>query len=60
MRLTRAAVGIELRWSRRIHMLAALGFYLGLIAHVIVMLFFAGYAAGGDEIDWWYITAWGR
>lgn len=55
----RAAVGIELRWSRRIHMLAALGFYLGLIAHVIVMLFFAGYAAGGDEIDWWYITAWG-
>ena len=55
----RGAVGIELRWSRRIHMLAALGFYLGLIAHVIVMLFFAGYAAGGDDIDWWYITAWG-
>jgi len=55
----RSAVGIELRWSRRIHMLAALGFYLGLIAHVIVMLFFAGYAAGGGDIDWWYITAWG-
>jgi hypothetical protein len=56
----RVAVGVELRWSRRIHMLAALGFYLGLIAHVIVVLFFAGYAAGGDDIDWWYITAWGR
>ncbi len=56
----RAAVGVGLRWSRRIHMLAALGFYLGLIAHVIVVLFFAGYAAGGDDIDWWYITAWGR
>ena len=55
----RAAVGVELRWARRIHMLAALGFYLGLIAHVIVVLFFAGYAAGGDDIDWWYITAWG-
>ena len=55
----RGAVGIELRWSRRIHMLAALGFYLGLIAHVIVMLFFAGYAADGGDIDWWYITAWG-
>ena len=55
----RAAVGIELRWSRRVHMLAALGFYLGLIAHVIVVLFFAGYAAGGSAIDWWYITAWG-
>ena len=56
----RAAVGVELRWSRRIHMLAALGFYLGLITHVIVVLFFAGYAAGSDDIDWWYITAWGR
>ena len=55
----RSAVGIELRWARRIHMLAALGFYLGLIAHVIVMLFFAGYAAGDGDIDWWYITAWG-
>jgi hypothetical protein len=41
-------------------MLAALGFYLGLISHIIVMLFFAGYAAGGDVIDWWYITDWGR
>jgi hypothetical protein len=56
----RAAVGAELRWSRRIHMLAALVFYLGLIAHVVVVLFFAGYAAAGGEIDWWYITAWGR
>ena len=55
----RAAVGVELRWARRIHMLAALGFYLGLLAHVIVMLFFAGYAAAGADIDWWYITAWG-
>ena len=55
----RASVAIELRWARRIHMLAALGFYLGLIAHVIVVLFFAGYAADGGEIDWWYITAWG-
>jgi len=40
-------------------MLAALGFYLGLIAHLVVMLLFAGYAAGGADIDWWYITAWG-
>ena len=55
----RAATGITLAWSRRIHMLAALAFYLGLIAHVIVMLFFAGYAAGGDDINWWYVTAWG-
>jgi len=55
----RGAVGVELRWARRIRMLAALGFYLGLIAHLVVVLFFAGYAAGGADIDWWYITAWG-
>ena len=55
----RASVGIGLSWPRRIHMLAALLFYLGLLAHIIVVLFFAGYAADGGNIDWWYITAWG-
>ncbi|MCP4392306.1 MAG: hypothetical protein GY802_28700 [Gammaproteobacteria bacterium] len=55
----RSSAGRELSWSRRIHMLIALGFYLGLLAHIVVMLFFAGYAAGGEPIDWWYITAWG-
>ncbi len=55
----RASAGIELSWSRRIHMLAALGFYLGLISHLVVVLFFAGYAADGSTIDWWYITDWG-
>jgi hypothetical protein len=55
----RAGATVELRWARRIHMAAALAFYLGLIAHVIVVLFFAGYVAGGNAIDWWYITAWG-
>ena len=56
----RSSVAVELRWARRLHMLAALGFFLGLIAHVIVILFFAGYAADGGEIGWWYITAWGN
>lgn len=55
----RASAGIELGWSRRIHMLAAFGFYLGLVSHVIVVLFFAGYAADGGSIDWWHITDWG-
>ena len=40
-------------------MLIALLFYLGLLAHVVVVLFFAGYAAHGGAIDWWHITAWG-
>jgi hypothetical protein len=55
----RAGAGAILAWSRRIHMLAALAFYLGLVAHIIVVLFFAGYAARGGEIEWWHITAWG-
>ena len=55
----RASVGIGLGWSRRVHMLAALGFYLGLISHIVVVLFFAGYAADGGPIDWWYVTDWG-
>ena len=55
----RGAVAIGLRWARRVHMAAALAFYLGLLAHVVIVLFFAGYAAGGGPIDWWHITAWG-
>ena len=56
----RANAGVRLGWSRRIHLLAALGFYLGLAAHVVVVLFFAGYAADGEVIDWWHITDWGK
>jgi len=55
----RAGAGRVLAWSRRLHLLIALGFYLGLLAHVIVVLFFAGYAAAGEPVDWWHITAWG-
>jgi hypothetical protein len=55
----RSSVDAGLRWARRIHMLAALGFYLGLIVHIVVVLFFAGYAADGGDIDWWHVTAWG-
>jgi hypothetical protein len=56
----RNSAGVKLSWSRRIHMVAGLLFYLGLLSHIVVMLFFAGYAAQGEAIDWWYITDWGR
>ena len=55
----RASAGKGLSWARRIHMAAALLFYLGLVTHIIVMIFFAGYAADGAVIDWWHITDWG-
>ena len=57
---SRQSAGLVMAWSRRLHMLAAVLFYLGLISHVVVVLFFAGYAAGDGEIDWWHITDWGR
>ena len=56
----RASAGRGLRWSRRLHLLAALLFYVGLLAHIVVVLFFAGYAADGGDIYWWHITDWGR
>jgi hypothetical protein len=56
----RTSAGFWMAWSRRIHMIAAALFFIGLIAHVIIVLFFAGYAAGEDEIGWWYITDWGH
>ncbi len=55
----RQSAGLVMAWSRRLHMLAAVLFYLGLISHIIVVLFFAGYAAGGEAIDWWYVTDYG-
>jgi len=57
---SRQAAGTVLAWSRRVHIVAGALFYLGLIAHLVVVLFFAGYAAGGEEISWWHITDWGR
>ena len=56
----RAAAGSGLGWSRRLHLFAALLFYIGLLGHVVVVLFFAGYAAGGEPVDWWHVTDWGR
>ena len=56
----RASAGGRLGWWRRLHLLAAAAFYAGLVAHVVVMLFFAGYAAGDGAIDWWHVTDWGR
>lgn len=56
----KARAGAVLSYSRRLHMAVALVFYAGLLGHVIVMLFFAGYAAKGGEIYWWHIADWGR
>jgi hypothetical protein len=43
---------------RRIHQLLALGFVLGLLVHVVLVTFFAGYVAEGRDIYWWHLAAW--
>lgn len=46
------------RHWRLIHRLLAWGFLAGLVMHIFVVLFFAGYVADGREIYWWHITDW--
>jgi len=43
---------------RPLHLLLAWLFLAGMIIHIIVVTFFAGYTADGGEIYWWHITAW--
>ncbi len=51
--------GRLLSWWRRLHIAAAILFFVGVAAHVVVVTFFAGYAAAGRPIEWWHIAAWG-
>lgn len=46
------------RHWRLLHRLLAWGFLAGLIMHILIVLFFAGYVADGGEIYWWHFTAW--
>lgn len=56
----RQRAGRLLTLWRPLHMLVAFGFLAGLLVHVVVVLFFAGYVAGDGPITWWHITDWGR
>ncbi|MEZ5651762.1 MAG: hypothetical protein R3E87_14590 [Burkholderiaceae bacterium] len=46
-------------WWRPLHIALAWLFVAALFAHVVVVVFFAGYAADG-EIYWWHLADWGR
>lgn len=54
----RKSVGAMQAWWRPLHILLAYGLVLGLLTHIVTVLFFAGYVAGGREIYWWHFTAW--
>ena len=56
----RQSAGLMLQWWRRMHLLAALLFMLGLLAHLVVVLFFAGYVAAEGEVYWWHFSSGGR
>lgn len=43
---------------RPLHVALAWLFLVGLIVHIVVVTFFAGYVAEGREIYWWHITKW--
>lgn len=53
----RAALGPEARW-RMVHRLLAWGFVGGLLLHVIIVMWFAGYVADGREIYWLRFADW--
>lgn len=49
---------VQAYW-RAAHLALAWLFLAGLVAHVVIVMFFAGYAADGG-IYWWHLTDWGR
>jgi len=55
----RREAGLLLAFWRRSHIALAMLFVAGVLAHVVLVVFFAGYVAGGDPVDWWHIAAWG-
>lgn len=55
----RRAVGPVQAYWRAVHVAVAWLFLAGLVVHVVTVTFFAGYVAGGGEIGWWHVTAWG-
>lgn len=55
---TRGSVSFIQAYWRPLHLLVAWLFLMGLLSHVVVVLFFAGYAANGGEIYWWHIASW--
>jgi hypothetical protein len=50
-----AEIGLLERNWRRLHLILSALFVVGLLAHVVTTLFFAGYVAGGREIYWWHV-----
>lgn len=46
------------RYWRVAHIAAACILLAGMILHVVLVLFFAGYVAGGEPVPWWHVANW--
>lgn len=57
---SRRRAGTILALWRRVHIGVAFLCLVGLITHVVLVMFFAGYVASGDPIYWWHVAAWGK
>ncbi|MEZ5742050.1 MAG: hypothetical protein R3E68_23180 [Burkholderiaceae bacterium] len=55
----RRSVPFVRAWWRPLHLALAWLFLAGLLVHLIVVTFFAGYVTDG-QIYWWHLAAWGR
>ncbi len=53
---TREEVGLAQGYWRWVHIALAYLFVIGLLIHVAITIFFAGYVAAGEEIYWWYLA----
>ena len=56
----RASVGRAQGWWRPLHLLLAASFVAGLVVHVVLVTFFAGWVADGGDPYWWHVADWGR
>ncbi len=52
---TRRAVTPAQAWWRPLHLAIAWIFVAGVLIHVVVVTFFAGYAAHGGPVTWWHL-----
>lgn len=55
----RRAAGVALSLWRRVHLAVAFLFLCGMVLHIVLVTFFAGYVAKGRAIYWWHLAAWG-
>ena len=54
----RASVSSAQAWWRPLHLALAATFIIGVLIHIVMVTFFAGYVAEGGPVTWWHVTAW--